>query len=181
MNVNIKYAVILPFHDFHFRGQTNVAYKKICCKTSSCICISGSIFWNLTKHCMNFNIDYAVILLFYDFHLKLLWHMYKYALKHPFRQNIFKQTYWNVVFRYYILTLALYVYPTYASLNTSGIKFLKLIIVWNISNLFLVRYVWTINITDFCQKTCPPFSFSFCQQLQNGQDWSLLSSTNLYF
>ena len=25
MNVNIGYA-ILPFHDFHLRGQTNVAY-----------------------------------------------------------------------------------------------------------------------------------------------------------
>ena len=28
--------------------------------------------------------------------------------KHPFRQDIFKQTYRNVVFRDYILTLALY-------------------------------------------------------------------------
>ena len=38
-----------------------------------------------------------------------MWHMYKYVLKHPsIRQYIFKQTYRNVVFRDYILTLALY-------------------------------------------------------------------------
>ena len=37
-----------------------------------------------------------------------MWHMYKYVLKHPFRQDIFKQTYRNVVFRDNILTLALY-------------------------------------------------------------------------
>ena len=55
MNVNIAYAVILPFHDFHLRGQTDV-----------------------------------------------------YVSKHPFRQDIFKQTYRNVVFRDYILNLALY-------------------------------------------------------------------------
>ena len=39
-------------------------------------------------------------------------HMYKYVLKHPFRQDIFKQTYQNVVFRDYILTLALYTVRT---------------------------------------------------------------------
>ena len=38
-----------------------------------------------------------------------MWHKYKLVLKHPFRQNIFKQTYRNVVFRDYILTLALYI------------------------------------------------------------------------
>ena len=59
-----------------------------------------------------------------------MWHMYKYVLKHPFRQDIFKQTYRNVMFRDYFLTLALYtVQCTYASLNTGGIKFIKLIIV----------------------------------------------------
>ena len=38
--------------------------------------------------------------------VKLMWHMYKYVLKHPFRQDIFKHTYRNVVFRNYILTFA---------------------------------------------------------------------------
>ena len=37
-----------------------------------------------------------------------MWHVYKYVLKHPIRQDIFKQTYPNVVFIDYILTLALY-------------------------------------------------------------------------
>ena len=41
-----------------------------------------------------------------------MWHMYKYVLKHPFRQDIFKQTYRNVVFRDYILILALYTLHT---------------------------------------------------------------------
>ena len=57
---------------------------------------------------MNVNIGYAVILPFHDFHLKQMWHEYKYVLKHPFRQDIFKQEYRNVVFRDFILTLALY-------------------------------------------------------------------------
>ena len=70
MNVNIGYAVILPFRDFHPRGQANVAYIKICYKTLSFICISGSIFWNLIKLCMNFIIEYVAILLFHDFHLR---------------------------------------------------------------------------------------------------------------
>ena len=68
MNINIGYAVILRFHDFHLGGQTKVAYMKICCKPSSFIWTSGSIFWNLTKLCMNVKIGYAVILLFHDFH-----------------------------------------------------------------------------------------------------------------
>ena len=135
MNVNVGYTVILPSHDFHLWGQTNVAYIKMCYKTSTFICISGTIFWNLTKLCINVNIEYAVILLFYDFPLraevKLMLHMYKYFLKHLFRQNRFKQTNRNVVFRDYILTLA-WLYCTYASLKTCGIKFIKLIIVWNI-------------------------------------------------
>ena len=62
--------------------------------------------------------------------------------KHPFRQDIFKQTYQNVVFRDYILTLALYIYCTYASLNTGGIKFIKMIIVWSISNLLSLKWPW---------------------------------------
>ena len=52
------------------------------------------------------------------------------------RQDKFKQTYRNVVFRDYNLTFALYMYCTYVSLTTCGIEFIKLIIVWNISNLF---------------------------------------------
>ena len=46
ININIGHAVILPFHDFHLRGQTIVAYIKIWHKTSSFICISRSIFGN---------------------------------------------------------------------------------------------------------------------------------------
>ena len=64
---------------------------------------------------MNINIGYAVILLFFmtfTSEVKQMWHMYKYVLKHPFRQDIFKQTYRNVVFRDYILTLALYTVHT---------------------------------------------------------------------
>ena len=59
--------------------------------------------------------------------------MVKYNLTHPFRKDIFNQTYRNVVYREYNLTLALYC--TYASLDTCGVKFKKLIIVRNISNL----------------------------------------------
>ena len=43
MNINSEYAVILCFHIFHFRGQTKVAYLKICYKTSSFICISTPV------------------------------------------------------------------------------------------------------------------------------------------
>ena len=56
---------------------------------------------------MNVNIGYAVILPFHDFDLRDE-QMYKYVLKHPFRQDIFKQTYRNVVFSDNILTLALF-------------------------------------------------------------------------
>ena len=108
MNINVGYAVIFPFHDFHLRGKKKVAYIKICYKTSSFSCISGSIFWNLTKLCVNINIGYAVILPFHDSEVIQMWHKHKYVLKHPFRQDIFKQTYRNVVFGNYILTLALY-------------------------------------------------------------------------
>ena len=37
-----------------------------------------------------------------------MWNMNKYVLKHPIRPDVFKQTYRNVVFRDYILTLTLY-------------------------------------------------------------------------
>ena len=56
-----------------------------------------------------------------------MWHMYKYILKRPFRQDIFKDTYRNVVFTDYILAFA--IYCTCASLNTRCIKSIKLIIV----------------------------------------------------
>ena len=62
--------------------------------------------------------------------VKQMWHMYKYVLKHAFRQRYIYATYRNVVFRDHILTLSFYtVQCTYASLNTNGIKFIKLIIV----------------------------------------------------
>ena len=32
-NINIGYAVIFGFHTFHRKGQTKVAYKKMCYKT----------------------------------------------------------------------------------------------------------------------------------------------------
>ena len=54
--------------------------------------------------------------------------------------------YRNVVFKDYILTLVL-LYCTYASLNTGGMKFIKLIIVWNISNLFF----FLIGLGSHCQ------------------------------
>ena len=41
---------------------------------------------------------------------------------------MFKQTYQNFVFTNHILTLDLYIYSTYAKLNTCGIKCIKLII-----------------------------------------------------
>ena len=60
---------------------------------------------------MNVNIGYVVILPFYDFHpkeVKKMLHTYKYVFKQPFRQDIFKQTYRNVMFTDYILTLAIF-------------------------------------------------------------------------
>ena len=69
---------------------------------------------------MNFNIGYTVILPCLRLSPQ---HMCKYVFKHPFRQDISKQTYLNFVFIDYILTLALYtVQCTYASLNTGGMK-----------------------------------------------------------
>ena len=55
-----------------------------------------------------------------------MWHMYeyKYVLKHPVRQNIFKQTYRNVVFRDYILTLATYIKLSIREFKNHGIKFI---------------------------------------------------------
>ena len=59
---------------------------------------------------LNVYVVYALILLFHDFHLGGQTNMayYNYFFKHPFRQDIFKQTYRHFVFRDYILTLALY-------------------------------------------------------------------------
>ena len=60
---------------------------------------------------LNNNIGYAVILPSHEFHLRVkqMWHLYKYVLNHPFRQDTYIQaTYQNVVFRDYILTLPLY-------------------------------------------------------------------------
>ena len=44
--------------------------------------------------------------------VKQILHMYKYVLKHPFIQDIYKQTCRNVMFRDYILTLAIYTVRT---------------------------------------------------------------------
>ena len=54
--------------------------------------------------------------------------MYKYVVKHPFRQDIFKQTYRNVVFKRLYLDYS-GIQCAYATLNTCGIKFIKLNIV----------------------------------------------------
>ena len=43
--------------------------------------------------------------------VKQMWRMYKYVLKHPFKQDIYK-TYRNGVCRDYILTLAYYAVQT---------------------------------------------------------------------
>ena len=56
MNINLWYAVILPFYNVNLRGQTKVPYINICCKTSAFICIFWSIFWNLTKLLFSINI-----------------------------------------------------------------------------------------------------------------------------
>ena len=69
-NINIRYAVILPLHDFHLRGQTKVTYIKICYKTLSFICISRSIYLSLTKLCMNVILGVPSFYLFYDFYLR---------------------------------------------------------------------------------------------------------------
>ena len=119
-------------HNVNIRGQTKVEYIKICYKTSSFIWISGSIFWNLTKLCMNVNEGYAV-LIFHDLHLRGQTNL-TYVLKHPLRLDIFKHTYRNVCLEI-IFWPKLYI-CTYASLNTCGIKYIKLIIVWNKLNLF---------------------------------------------
>ena len=64
-----------------------------------------------------------------------MWHMYIYVLKHPLRQDLFMQTYRNVVLKRLYLDFSV-IWCTYATLDTCGNKFMKLIIVWNISNLF---------------------------------------------
>ena len=55
--------------------------------------------------------------------VKQMWHMYKYVLKHPFREDRFKQKNQNVVFRDYILTLASYtVHSRVYSQEASNLK-----------------------------------------------------------
>ena len=49
-----------------------------------------------------------------------MWHMYKYVLKHAFRQRYIQTTYRNVVFRDYILTL--YLYTVHAQVQTQVIS-----------------------------------------------------------
>ena len=67
---------------------------------------------NLIKLFMNIILGYAVILPYhfmtFTSEVKQMWHMYKYVLKHPLREDRFKQKNQNVVFRDYILTLASY-------------------------------------------------------------------------
>ena len=58
--------------------------------------------------------------------VKQMWLMYKYVLKHPFIQDIFKQTYRNVVFRDHILTLATYINCGGAPLWLNWISLLNL-------------------------------------------------------
>ena len=123
------------------------------------ICISGSIFWNLTKLWMIVIIGYAVILPFYDFHLK-----------HPLllryiQANISKCGVWILYLDFS------YINCLYASLNTCGIKFIKLVIVWNISNLFFLplfcfrknidRVIYFIYIYVYIYVCMYIFLFSF--------------------
>ena len=77
---------------------------------------------------MSINIGYVVILPLHDFHLigQLMCHMYKYVLKHHIRQDLFKPR--DSLIQENISKF-LFLYCTYASLNTGGIKFIKLIIV----------------------------------------------------
>ena len=67
--------------------------------------------------------------------VKQMWHMYKYVLKHTFRQDIFKQTYQNVVLRDYILTLALYTVHC-----TVGCPKMQL--------FFMSRCIWLVRLLE---------------------------------
>ena len=49
-----------------------------------------------------------------------MWHMYEYFFKHPFRQDIFKQTYRNVMFRDYLFMIALVEKPKYSVMQSDG-------------------------------------------------------------
>ena len=101
MNINLWNAVILLFHNVNPRGQTKVAYIKICYKTSSFICIFGYIQANISKcHVEMFQIIISII--------NLLPHMFKLA------------------------------YAQYIKLKS--IKFIMLIIIWNISNLLFSSF-----------------------------------------
>ena len=65
---------------------------------------------------MNYELIYSMpsfyLLTTFTSEVKQMRHMYKYVLKHLFRRDKYKQTYRNVVFRDYILTLALYTVHT---------------------------------------------------------------------
>ena len=81
-------------------------------------------------------------------------YVYKFVLKHPLRQDIFKQKYRNVVLRDHILTLYSFRYCTCASLNTCCIKCIKLIIVRNISNLRWIHedsFSWLSYLRETCR------------------------------
>ena len=108
-----------------FLFTTFTSEIKICYKTSSFICISGvrihilklnKTFYECKKGMPSFYLFTT-----FTSEVKQMLHMYKYVLKHPFRQDIFKQTYRNVVFREYIFK-SYYIFSfiycnAYASLN----------------------------------------------------------------
>ena len=111
MNINIGYSVILPFHDIYLRGQTKVAYIKVCYKSLSFICISRSIFW--TKLCMNVNIGCAVNLPFNGFtsEVKQMRHIINMFLN-TLLDKIYSSQHIERDHRDHILTSALYAVHT---------------------------------------------------------------------
>ena len=78
---------------------------------------------------MNINKEYAAILAFQIFNIRGQTNsIYLYVPRSITSQDISKKTFQNVVFRDYILTLALYTVRTRVY-DTCGIKCIKLIIV----------------------------------------------------
>ena len=135
------YRVYRHFTFSRLSPQTKIAYIKICYRISSFICISGSIFWNFNKLFTNVNIGYAVIL---SFHLRGQTNSSKHIEMSC--QEIIS---W--------LKLCILYLPKF---KPCGIKFVKLIIVWNISNLFYylspVRIrAGTFQLTGFGIKPNP--------------------------
>ena len=88
--------------------------------------------------------------------VKLLLDMYKYTLKHPFRQNIFKQTYRNVVFRYNILTLALYTLHCIREFKHKWHQIFKAN--YCLKHFKLVCFI-NANLALFSYEYCNTFSF----------------------